>query len=190
MHSPSPCKIYFWLRVQSPTLNLASVQHNLAAVLLLGGRGKHLKHAIYRLVNRCGSLPHPETLRSRVTHIGLDEARVQDEGDEPFVLGIDPNTVPIHHGLGCSVRSIRYRRLTPAMPSSVSRVPSRCFFSFFGFFFTYPRAPPPEPIGAKIGLLGDFCSRLRVAWYSDSTPNTLTSRCSRISARLTSFTKG
>ena len=116
MHSPPPFKIYFCLRVQSPKLNLASVQHNLAAILLLGGRGEHLKHASYRIVNFSGSLLHPEGPRTFVTHFGLDEARVQDEGVEPFVLGVDPNTVPIHHGLGCSVRSIRYRRLAPAMP--------------------------------------------------------------------------
>jgi len=42
------------------------------------------------------------------------------------------------------------------------------------FFLDNPRAPDPEPIGAKIGLLSDFYNRLRVAWYSDTTPNTLT----------------
>ncbi len=63
--------------------------------------------------------------------------------------------------------------------------PIKMFLLFLLFlcFLTYPRAPAPEPIGAKIGLLGDFCSRSRVAWYSDTTLNTLISRCSRISAR-------
>lgn len=56
---------------------------------------------------------------------------------------------------------------------------------------TYPNDPAPDPIMAKTGfLLGDARSSSRVAWNSEMTLRTLTSKCSTMSVRRTSRASG
>jgi len=55
-----PSQNLIYPRLQSPNLNFTSVQYNLAAILILGCRGRYFKQAIYRLVNPSGGLDHPK----------------------------------------------------------------------------------------------------------------------------------
>lgn len=110
-----------------PDLHLTSEEHTLATVLLFSGCSRHLIHSTCRLLDRSRRLHHPKCSRPMVAPFSLHEARVQDEGIKPLILGIDADPIPEYYGLGWSVRRIWDRGLTPVMQRSACGLSKETF---------------------------------------------------------------
>lgn len=94
-------------KIWSKAQNFTSVQHDLTTMCLLGCRCDDFKQAPYRLLYWSRSFTNAKDLRCIIAHVRLNEARLQDKSIEPFVLGVNSDTVPVYQNLRWPIRSIR-----------------------------------------------------------------------------------